>query len=160
MIVHTEFGLTWTTPWPDEEDLFLKILFREIQKFVWKTNFFPRQAIPKNLFVLTSHYTGDSPYRVWFDLNNSLTRWRRPIFKNPFSRNSKVPEWNTNFFPRQDIPKILFQLHSHYNGDTPNQAGFDFDNSLTRWKRTIFKIRKNSHIAKFAKFRMKKQFFF
>ena len=32
MIVHTEFDLTWTTPWPDEEDLFLKILFREIQK--------------------------------------------------------------------------------------------------------------------------------
>ena len=35
-----------------------------------------------------------------------------------------------------------------------------FDNSLNRWKRTIFKIRKNSKFAKFAKFRMKHQFFF
>ena len=33
VILHTEFGLIWTTPWPDEKDLFLKFLFREIQKF-------------------------------------------------------------------------------------------------------------------------------
>ena len=32
MILHAEFGLIWTTPWPDEKDLFLKFLFREIQK--------------------------------------------------------------------------------------------------------------------------------
>ena len=42
---------------------------------------FPRQAIAKILFVLDSKYTGDTPYRVWFDLDNSLTRWKRPIFK-------------------------------------------------------------------------------
>ena len=33
VILHTEFGLIWATPWPDEKDLFLKFLFREIQKF-------------------------------------------------------------------------------------------------------------------------------
>ena len=32
VILHAEFGLIWTTPWPDEKDLFLKFLFREIQK--------------------------------------------------------------------------------------------------------------------------------
>ena len=33
MILHTEFGLIWTTPWPDEKDLFLKFANREIRKF-------------------------------------------------------------------------------------------------------------------------------
>ena len=32
MILHNEFGLIWTIPGPDEKDLFLKFLFREIQK--------------------------------------------------------------------------------------------------------------------------------
>ena len=30
--LHTEFDLIWTTPWPDEKYLFLKFIFREIQK--------------------------------------------------------------------------------------------------------------------------------
>ena len=32
VIIQAEFGLIWTTPWPDEKDLFLKSLFGEIQK--------------------------------------------------------------------------------------------------------------------------------
>ena len=36
VILNTEFGLIWTTPWPDEEDLFLKLLFREIQKVLYE----------------------------------------------------------------------------------------------------------------------------
>ena len=55
VILLADFGLIWTTPWPNEKDLFLKFLFREIQSSVWKTNFFPRQVIPKILFVLTAH---------------------------------------------------------------------------------------------------------
>ena len=31
-ILHTKFGLIWTTSWPDKKDLFLKFFFREIQK--------------------------------------------------------------------------------------------------------------------------------
>ena len=31
-ILHTKFGLIWTTSWPDKKDLFLKIIFWEIQK--------------------------------------------------------------------------------------------------------------------------------
>ena len=30
--------------------------------------------MPEILFVLDSIYTGDTPYQVWFDLDNSLTR--------------------------------------------------------------------------------------
>ena len=35
-ILHTKFGLIWTTSWPDKNDLFLKFLFREIQKVLYE----------------------------------------------------------------------------------------------------------------------------
>ena len=125
---------------------------RNSQISVWKTNFFPRQAIPKILSVLDSRYPWDTPYRVWVDLDNSLTRWKRPIFKIRYLRNSQISVWKTNFFPRQAIPKIFSVLQSRYPLDTPNRVWFDLDNSLTQWKRHFFQ---NSLFAKFANFRMK-----
>ena len=68
---------------------------------------------------------------------------KKPIFKIPFSRNSKSSVWNPNFFPGQAKQKIFYALHSHYTGDTPYPVWFDLDNSLTRCKRIIFKILKN-----------------
>ena len=144
MILSAEFDLIWTTPWPDEKELFLK--FSEIrnsrnsQNSVWKPKFFPRQAIPKNLFALHSDYTGDTPYRLWFELDNSLTRWKRPVFKIPFSRNSKNSMGKSNFFPRQAKQTILFALNCQYAGDTQYRVWFGLGNSLTRWKRPVFKI--------------------
>ena len=144
MILSAEFDLIWTTPWPDETELFLK--FSEIrnsrnsQNSVWKPKFFPRQAIPKHLFALHSDYTGDTPYRLWFELDNSLTRWKRPVFKIPFSRNSKSSMGKSNFFPRQAKQKILFALNCQYAGDTQYRVWFDLGNSLSRWKRPVFKI--------------------
>ena len=117
------------------------------------------QAIQKLLFALHFHYTGDTPCRVWIDLDNSLTRWQRPIFKIPFSQNSKSSVWNSNFFAGQAITQILFALHCNYTVDTQCRVWFDLENSLNRWKRTLFKIRKNSQFAKFAKFRMITHFF-
>ena len=42
MILHTEFGLIWTTPWPDEKDLVLKFSkirnLRNSENSVWKTH--------------------------------------------------------------------------------------------------------------------------
>ena len=105
---------------------------RNSKSSVWNTNFFPRQAISKTLFVLHSNYTRDTTSQVWFDLDNSLTRWKKPTFKIPFSRNSKSSVWNTNFFPRQAIPKMLFVLLSNYTGDTTCRVWFDLNNSLTR----------------------------
>ena len=131
-ILHTKFGLIWTTSWPDKKDLFLKFLFRESQKVPHEILTFFLGKLPENLFVLHSNYPGDTLCRVWFDLDNTLTRWKRPIFKIPFSRNSKSSVWNTNFFPRQAIPKILFVLHSNYTGDTPCRVWFDLNTSLTR----------------------------
>ena len=122
---------------------------RNSQISVWNTNFFPRQAIPKILFVLHSRYHWDTPCRVWSDLDNSLTQWNRPIFKIRYLRNSQISVWNTNFFPSQAIPKILFVLHSRYHWDTPCRVWSDLDNSLTQWNRPIFKIRylRNSQIS-------------
>ena len=161
--LHTAFGLIWTTPLPDAKELFLKFSkirnSRNSQNSVWKPNFFPGTLF-QFFFALHSHYTGDTPYSVWFNLDNSLTRWKKkPIFKIPFSRNSKSSVGKPNFFPKKAKPKILFALHSHYTGDTPYRVWFDLDNSLTRWKRIIFKILKNSQFAKFAKFSMKTQLF-
>ena len=49
-------------------------------------------------FALHSHYTGDTPYRVWFDLDNSLTRWKKLEFsKIRNSRNSQNSVWKNNF---------------------------------------------------------------
>ena len=114
---------------------------RNSQISVWKTNFFPRQAIPKTLFVLQSSYPWDTRYRVWFALNNSLTRWKRPNFKILYLRILQISVWNTNFFPRQAMPKTIFALHSSYPWDTRYRVWFALNNSLTRWKRPIFKIR-------------------
>ena len=125
-----------------------------------KTNFFPKQAKPKIFFALHSHYTGDTPYRVWFDLDNTLTRWKKKLFlKTPFSRNSNSSVGKPNFFPKKANPKIFFALHFHYTGGTSYRVWFDLDNSWTQCKRIIFKILKNSQFAKFAKFRMKTQLF-
>ena len=119
---------------------------RNSQNFVWEPNLFPRQALRK-FFALHSHYTGDTPYCVWFDLDNSLTQWKRPFFKILFSRNSKSSVWNTNIFP--DKVYQFFALRSHYTGDTAYRVWFDLDNSMTRWKRIVFKILKTFQFAKF-----------
>ena len=60
---------------------FQNYFFEIIAKFRMKTNFFPRQDIAKILFALDSIYTGNIPYQVWFNLNNSMTLSKRPIFK-------------------------------------------------------------------------------
>ena len=35
-ILHTEIGSIWRNSWPDEKDLFLKFVIREIRKFRMK----------------------------------------------------------------------------------------------------------------------------
>ena len=113
-------------PWPDEKVLFLKFLkicnSRNSQNSVWRTNLLPRQATAKILFLLHSTYTGDTPYQVWFNLDNFLIQSKITIIKIRSSRNSQVFVWKLNFLARQAIPTILFVLHSNYTGDTPYWA--------------------------------------
>ena len=53
-ILHTEFGLIWTTTWPDEKDLFLKIVIREIRKFMYENLIFFLDKLYQKFF---SFYT-------------------------------------------------------------------------------------------------------
>ena len=89
----------------------------------------------KILSVLDSTYTGDTPYRVWFHLDNSLIQRNRPILKfnncNLFEIIANF-RMKINFFPRQAMTKILFVLDSRYKCDTPYRVWFDLDNSLIR----------------------------
>ena len=160
MILNAEFDLIWTTPRPAEQEFFLnsqKFAIREIRKnSVWKPIFFLGKLC-RQLLALHCHHTGDIPYRVWFDLDNTLTQWKNLFLKFLFREISKIPYENA-IFSRGKLYHF-FALHSHYTGDTQYRVWFDLDNSLTRLKRIFFKILKNSQFEKFAKFRMKNHFF-
>ena len=52
-ILHTEFGMIWTTPWPDEKDLFLKFVIREIRKFPYENLIFFLDKLYQNFFCFT-----------------------------------------------------------------------------------------------------------
>ena len=164
VILNTEFGLIWTTPWPLTKKNFFKILknlhFAKFAKFRIKNHFFPWQAIPTIFgFTLSLHWWYSIPSLVWF--GQLLDPMKKTIFKilknSQFAKSAKFRIKN-HFFPWQAIP-TTFGLHCHYTGDTQYRVWFDLGNSLTRWKTTIFKILKNSQFAKFAKFRMKTHFF-
>ena len=107
------------------------------------------QAIANIVFVSDSRYTWNTPYRVWFDLNNFLTRQKVPIFKIRYSRKSQISVQNTYFYPRQAIPNLLFVIDCGCTGDAPCRNWFDLNNFLTRRKIPIFKIRysRNSQIS-------------
>ena len=138
----TEYlGPISTTLWPDEKGIFSKFVIREVCKLPYENLKFSRQAIPKIPSFLCYIYTVATAYRVCFNLDNSLTRSKRPTLKIRYSRNSKVFVWNTNFFPWQAVAKISLFVHSTYTGYSPCQVCFDLDNYLNRWKRPISKIR-------------------
>ena len=148
-------------PKPDEKKPIFKTPFsKKFAKFRTKTQFFS-DASSTSFFALHCQYTGDTQYRVWFDLDNSLTRWSGTFLKFSKirnSRNSQYSVWKPKFFLGTLYQKF-FALHSHYTGDTQYRVWFDLDNSLTRWKRFFLKTLKISQFAKFAKFRMKNYFF-
>ena len=129
---------------------------RNSQNSVWKPIFFLGQLY-QQLLALHCHYIGDTPYRVWIDLDNSLTRWKKPIYKIPFSRNSQNSVRKPNFFPRQALPLFCFTLSLHWWYSIPSLVWFG--QLLDPMKKIFFKILKISQFAKFAKFRIKTQFF-
>ena len=80
---------------------------RNSKSSVWNPyeflTFSTRQAIPKITFVLHFTYTGDTPYGVWFNLNNLLIHWKDLFLKFPFREIQKVPYEILTFFTRQPI---------------------------------------------------------
>ena len=144
VILNTEFGLIWTTPWPDENEFFLKLSkirnSPNSQNSVWKPIFFLGKLY-KQLFCFVSslHWWYSIPHLIWFGklLNPMKKTFFKNSQKNRNSRSLQKSVWRPSIFPRQAIPKILFALHSHYTGDTPYRVWFDLENSLTPWKRPL-----------------------
>ena len=52
VVLNTAFGFIWTTPYPDEKDLFLKFLFREIQKVPYENPTFFLGKLNQKYFLL------------------------------------------------------------------------------------------------------------
>ena len=69
-----------------------------------------------------------------------LDRWKRPMFKICYLRDSPISVWKPNFFSSQAIPKILFVLQSSYPWNTRYRVWFDLDNSLTDEKDLCLKF--------------------
>ena len=101
MILHSEFGLIWTTPWPDEKDLFLKISFsRNSKSTAWNPNFFPVKVYQLfllctliSLVILHSKF-GLICTTPWPDEKELFLKFS----KIPNSRNSQNSLWKTIFF--------------------------------------------------------------
>ena len=80
-----------------------------------KTNFFPRQALAKILFVLQPRYPWYTPFPVWFNLDKSLTRWKRPILKFVICEFRKFPYENLTLFLHKLYQKffLFYTLATH-----------------------------------------------
>ena len=55
--LHIEFGLIWRCFWPDEKDLFLKFVFREIHKFPYEIPTFFLGKLYQTFFLLNEKLT-------------------------------------------------------------------------------------------------------
>ena len=161
MILQIAFGLIWTTPYPDEKDLFLKFLFSKIQKNPYEILIFLQGKLYHKYFWL---YT----VIILLILNTEFDLiWTTPypdekdlFLKFLFSKIQKIPYEILIFLQGKLYHKyfwlytviILLILSAEFDliWITPGRNE----------KKTTFKICKHSQFAKFAKFRMKTQFLF
>ena len=164
VILNTEFGLVWTTPWSAEKELFLKFSkihhSRNSQNSVWKPNFF-LGTLNQILFcfTLSLHWWYSIPSLVWFGqlLDPMKNNFFLKFSKIRNSRNSRNSVWKLIFF----LCKLYQQLWL-YTIITLVILNTEFGLIwATPWpdeKQFFFKILKNSQFAKFAKLRMKNHF--
>ena len=106
-ILHAEFGSFWTTPWPDEKDLFLKLIIREILKFPYeKLNFFLGKLYQKFFLFYTLHTLGILHTEfglIW------TTPW--PDEKDLYL---KLFIWNNSKFPYEKRTFFLGKLYQKF----------------------------------------------
>ena len=160
VILHTAFGLIWTTPWPAEKKLkFSKFRnSRNSQNSVWKPNFFLGALNHFFCFTLSLHWWYSIPRLVWF--GQLLDPMKKIFFKilkiSQFAKFAKFRMKNL-FFPRHALPNsfLLFTLISLVILHTA--FGLIWTTPWPAEKK--IKILKISQFAKFAKFRMKTQLF-
>ena len=131
MILNTEFGLIWATHWPDEKQLFVKFSrirnSRDSQSSVWNP-VFSQASYTNNFLALHCHYTGDTQYRVWFDLGNSLTWWKTTVFKilknSQFAIFAKFRMKNHFFLGKLYQQLFCFTLSLHWWYSIPSLIWF------------------------------------
>ena len=110
---------------------FFRVPFsRNSKSSVWNTNFISGQGIPI-FFALHCQYTVDTQYRFWFDLDNSLTRWTRTIFKNrkkfAIREIRKIPYENPSFSRMKTqffLNSFCFTLSLHWWYSIPSLVWF------------------------------------
>ena len=114
-ILHTEFGSIWTTPWPDEKDLFLKFVICEIRKFPYeKLTFFLGKLYQKffSFYTLDTHGILHTEFgSIW------TTPWpdEKDLFlKFVICEIRKIPYEKLTFFLR----KLYQKFFSFYTLDT------------------------------------------
>ena len=132
-ILHTKFGLIWTTSWPDKKDLFLKLLIWKNRKFPYEKLFFFLGEPYKKFFLLYTFITlviihtkcGSLWITPWRDKNSiflKLEKLKKSIF----------PIEIRTFYLEKLAGPFFLVSESTYLGDTPYQVWFDLNNFLTR----------------------------
>ena len=120
-ILDTKFGSIWTTSWSDKKDLFLKFLFREIQKVPYENPIFFLGKLYRKFFLfytLVTHGILDTEFGlVW------TTPWpdQKDLFLKLFIwNNSKFPYEKLTFFLGKLYPKfsLFYNLVTHGILDT------------------------------------------
>ena len=112
VILNTEFGLIWTTPWPDEKELFLKFSkihnSRNSQNSVWKPFFW--LAIPTTflLYTLITLVILNTEFGlIWTTLWSAENEFFKSFFKNSqFAKFAKF-RMKIQLFPRHALPKFF-----------------------------------------------------
>ena len=118
VILHTPFGLIWTTPWTAEKKIKIRNS-RNSQNSVWKPNFFLGALNQKFFcFTLSLHWWYSIPRLVWF--GQLLDSMKKIFFKN--SQN----------FAIREIRKIPYEKPFFFLG-TLYQKFFCFTLSLHWW---------------------------
>ena len=159
VILNTEFGLIWATPWPDEKEFFL--IFSKIrnsgnsQNSVWEPNFF-LGTLYQNFFcfTLSLHWWYSMPSKMPIQMVQMPIKFSK--IRN--SRNSQNSVWKPIFFLGKLYQQLFgFTLSLHWWYSIPSLDWFG--QLLDPMKKNFFKILKNSQFTKFAKFCIKNHFF-
>ena len=103
----TEFGLVWTTPWPDQKYLFLKL-------FIWNNSKFPYEKLT---FFLGKLY---QKFFLFYDLvtHGILDTEFGSIWTTPWPDEKyyiwKLNIWNNRKFPYEKLTFFLGKLYQKF----------------------------------------------
>ena len=155
-ILDTEFGLVWTTPWPDQKDLFLKLFIWNNRKFPYeKLTFFLGKLYQKFFFFynLFTHGILDTEFgSIW------TTPWpdQKDLFlKSVIWNNSKFPYEKLTFFLGKLYQKFFFFYNLFTHGILDTEFGSIWTTPWPDQKDLFLKFNNFKLFEIIANFRMK-----